>query len=338
MTKINDFDYLMRKYLTHYLPIEMNFNTNTIDTYRYAFILLLEYFVTIGIKAERITVGDLTRERIMSYLDWLEKERNSSITTRNNRLAAIHSFVRYLQYEHPDYMDEYRKILAIPFKKFVNKEMSYLTVEETKVLFQQFDMTSEKGIRNYTLIYTMYETAARVSEVASMKIGDIRTSKPYVVKVLGKGSKERSIPVTQTFIDIINRYKKVMNLENAALDHPLFFNSRGTALTRQGIAIILNVYVSKARTARPDLFSKVITPHSMRHTRAMHLLGDDVNLVYIRDILGHQSVTTTERYARVDSKKKREALEKAYRNFSNPTQTEEWKNTSVLEWLKSFDS
>lgn len=332
--KSNDFSFYLRKYLTHYLPTEKNFDSNTIDTYRTAFILFLEYLETQNLKAEYVELKDVTRTRIVGFLDWLE-EKGNAITTRNNRLAAIHSFFRYLQYEYPDYLDEYRKIIAIPFKKAQNQEMAYLTVEEMKLLIEQIDTTKKNGYRDYVLIYTMYETAVRVSELCNIKIGDIRFSKPYCLKVLGKGNKYRTIPVSDNLIVKLQKYLEINNMTAVPKDTLLFINKQHMKLCRHGINYILNKYVEKARSKRPDLYTKRITPHTIRHSRAMHLLQDDVNLVYIRDILGHVSIVTTERYARADSAKKREALEKSYRTFGADN-FREWENESVLKWLKSF--
>ena len=335
--KHNDFSFYIRKYLTHYLPIEKNYNSNTIGTYRTAFILLLEYLETQSLKAEYIELKDITRNRIVGFLDWLEDEKGNSISTRNNRLAAIHSFFRYLQYEYPDYMDEYRNIIAVPFKKTRNQEMSYLTVEEMRLLMEQIDTTTQKGYRDYVLIYTMYESGARVSEVCNIKISDIRFSKPHSLQVLGKGNKSRTIPVSENLISKIQKYVEMNNLTKVPKDTLLFTNSQHQKLCRHGISYILSKYVEKARAKRSDLYTKAVTPHTLRHSRAMHLLQDDVNLVYIRDILGHSSVVTTERYARADSAKKREALEKSYKTFGTDN-FQEWKNESVLKWLKSFSA
>ena len=335
--KNSDFSFYIRKYLTHYLPTEKNFDSNTIDTYRTAFILLLEYLETQNLKAEYVELKDITRARIIGFLDWLEKEKGNAATTRNNRLAAIHSFFRYLQYEYPDYMDEYQKIIAVPFKKTQNQEMAYLTVEEMKLLIEQIDTTAASNYRDYVLIYTLYETAVRVSELCNIKIGDFRFSKPYCLQVLGKGNKYRSIPVSDNLVQKLQKYLEMNNMTTVPKDTLLFTNRQHQKLCRHGINYILNKYVGKARSARPDLFTKKVTPHTIRHTRAMHLLQDDVNLVYIRDVLGHVSIVTTERYARADSAKKREALEKSYKNFGIDNY-QEWKNESVLKWLKSFSS
>lgn len=332
----NDFSYYLQKYFTEYLPREKGFNTNTIDTYRYTFILLLEYIKDLGIKAENLTIGDITKEKIECFLNYLEDTRGNSTVTRNSRLAAIHSFFNYLQYEYPDYIDEYINILNIPFKKAKTRQMSYLTVEEMTLLLKAIDTSTDSGYRDYMIILFMYETAARVSELINIKNIDFRFSKPYSVKITGKGNKQRYVPVSKKFMEKVKEFIDLpMNLKRLETEY-LFFNHSGEKFTRAGIGYIINKYVAKARASNPNFFKEKVTPHTLRHTKAMHLLQDDVNLIYIRDILGHSSIQTTEVYARVDSARLREAVERAYRDLSVETQYK-WQNESVLEWLKQFD-
>lgn len=333
---INDFSNYLRKFLTEYLPREKGFDTNTIDSYRYSFILLLEYFKTLGLKAEKITISDLTKNRIEEYLDYLETSRKNTPATRNSRLAALHSFFRYLQYEYPDYIDEYIKILNIPFKKAKTKQMSYLTVEEMKKLIEVIDISDEYNYRDYMIILLMYESAIRVSELIKVKIIDFKLSKPYSLKIIGKGNKQRYVPLSEIFIEKLNKYLNSSINEHKLKSDYLFLNHSKQKLTRAGINHIINKYVSRAKQKYPSLFTEKVSPHTLRHTKAMHLLQDDVNLVHIRDILGHSSIQTTEVYARADSARLRQAIEKSYKELSKETDCD-WQNKSVLEWLKSFN-
>ena len=208
----NDFSYYLRKFLSEYLPREKGFNSNTIDSYRYSFILLLNYLKDVGIKAEKVKIIDLTKDRIVDFLNYLENNRNNSISTRNSRLAAIHSFFKYLQYEYPDYIDEYIKILNVPFKKTKTKQMSYLTVEEMAKLIGVIDKSSEYGYRDYMIILLMYESAIRVSELINVRLIDFRFSKPYSIKIVGKGNKQRYVPLSEQFIEKVQEY--VLSLNN----------------------------------------------------------------------------------------------------------------------------
>ncbi|WP_295766614.1 tyrosine-type recombinase/integrase [uncultured Holdemanella sp.] len=330
----NDFSYYLRKFLSEYLPREKGFNSNTIDSYRYSFILLLNYLKDVGIKAEKVKIIDLTNDRIIDFLNYLENNRKNSISTRNSRLAAIHSFFKYLQYEYPDYIDEYTKILNIPFKKVKTKQMSYLTVEEMIKLIGVIDKSSEYGYRDYMIILLMYESAIRVSELINVRLIDFRFSKPYSIKIVGKGNKQRYVPLSEQFIEKVQEY--VLSLNNKKLETDfLFTNHSNNKLTRAGVSHILNKYVTVARKNNPSLFKENVTPHTLRHTKAMHLLQDDVNLIYIRDILGHSSIQTTEIYARADSARLRQAIEKSYKELSTETKCE-WQEEKIINWLKSF--
>jgi site-specific recombinase XerD len=156
---------------------------------------------------------------------------------------------------------------------------------------------------------------------------------------LGKGKKYRIVPLIEEQVTLLKRYMEENNLlEECRLKHPLFFNKRGEKLTRAGVAFILKTYIEMARAHDPGLIPESVSCHSLRHSKAMHLLQAGVNLVYIRDILGHCSIQTTDVYARADSKQKREALEKAYTNLlPESDKTRQWeKNQNLLEWLKGF--
>lgn len=332
----NDFSYYLRKFLTEYLPREKGFDTNTIDAYRYTFIVLLEYLKEIGYKAEKLKISDITKKNIEGFLNYLEEKRGNSTVTRNSRLAALRSFFNYLQYEYPDYIDEYQRIMAIPFKKAKTRQMSYLTVEEMSLLLKEIDTSTDEGYRDYMILLTMYETAVRVSELINIKYIDFRFSKPYSISVTGKGNKQRYIPLSEKYIQSVKKYiESPMNSKRIETDF-LFYNRSGQKLTRAGIGYIIDKYVDMAKAKYPSLFKNKVTPHTLRHTKAMHLLQDDVNLVYIRDILGHSSIQTTEIYARTDSARLREAVEKAYKDLSKETNYN-WQNESILEWLKQFN-
>lgn len=328
-----DFSYYLSKFLCEYLPREKGFNTNTIDSYRYTFIILLNYLKTVGINAEKLEITDITKNKIVDFLNYLEKDRDNSIATRNSRLAAIHSFFKYLQYEYPDYLDEYIKILNIPFKKTKTKQMSYLTVEEMKKLMETVDTNTEYGYRDYMIILLMYESAIRVSELIKVRPIDFKLSKPYSIKIVGKGNKQRYVPLSEQFIEKIKKY--LSTLSNKLETDLLFTNHSRSGLTRAGVGHILNKYVAIAKNKNPSLFKENISPHTLRHTKAMHLLQDDVNLVYIRDILGHSSIQTTEVYARADSARLRQAIESSYKELSKETKCN-WQEKSIIEWLKSF--
>ncbi len=192
--------------------------------------------------------------------------------------------------------------------------------------------------RKLDMLALMYDCAARVQEISDLKPSSIRLNKPYTIKIVGKGNKARIVPLMEEEIVHIKRYMIENNLLEAHSGmNPLFYNSRKEKLTRAGINSILKKYANMARIKNPSLIPEKISCHSLRHSKSMHLLQAGVNLVYIRDFLGHESVQTTEVYARADSKQKREAIEKAYVNIIKKEIPAWIGNNNLLEWLKSFN-
>jgi site-specific recombinase XerD len=290
-----------------------------------------------NIKAEKLYLKSITKESVVAFLDWLQTERKCSDTTRNLRLATLHSFFRFVQYQNPDNLYEYQNIMSIRQKKTKNTTINYLTTEGVKLLLEQPDLTSEKGRRDLALLSLMYDTGSRVQEIIDLTPSAIRLDKPYTIQITGKGDKTRIVPLLENQLKILKSYL----IEHCLLTpqmrkNPLFSNSRQEKLTRPGVTHILLKYADKARRIKSGLIPDKISCHSLRHSKAMHLLQAGVNLVYIRDILGHVSVQTTEIYARADSRQKREAIERAYTDVA-PKEVPIWENNdNLLSWLKSF--
>lgn len=336
--KPTDFSKYISDFISRYLPNEKGASSNTITAYRDTFVLLLKFIQEVKyVRVEKLTLGSITKETILEFLEWLQKERKCSISTRNSRLAAIHSFYSYLQHESMDHLHECQKILSVKFKKAKKETMSYLSIEGLKLLLQQPDVETHRGRRDLALLSLMYDTGSRVQEIIDLTPLSLRLNKPATVKVIGKGNKARLVPMLDAQTDHLKSYLKENRLDEPFANHyPLFYNSRKEKLTRAGVNYILDKYVKAARAENPIVIPDNISPHSLRHSKAMHLLQAGLNLVYIRDILGHVSVITTEIYARADSKQKREALEKAYVQV-NPNEEAMWlKDENLITWLKKF--
>jgi integrase/recombinase XerD len=336
--KNTDFAIHLGKYFTRYLPNERGSSPQTIDAYRYAFILFLEYMEEEGIPPEKMTIAEFTRDSMRGFLDWLENARHNSPATRNYRLAAMKGFVHYLKYEFPDYLDEYQRILAIPLKKTVNREISYLKTSGVKNLVAQVDVSEKNGLRDYVILLLLYTTGIRVSELIQLRVRDLSLTEPYTMRIHGKGNKGRYVPLLKTSLPYIDRYLALMNYNcEARYNEVLFKNHMNKPFTRQGINYILKKYGCKARINGDTTIPKDLSPHKMRHTTAMELLTSGVDLIYIRDLLGHSSVTTTEIYARTDAQLKRKAIEAASKEIV-PRETALWDNdTGLKDWLKSFN-
>lgn len=336
--KPTDFSKYISDFIARYLPNERGASTNTITAYRDTFVLLMDFIEKEKyLKVEKLTLGKIRKETIIEFLDWIQKERKCSDSTRNMRLAAIHSFYRYLQYESLDNLHECQKILSIRSKKTRKESINYLTIEGIRLLLRQPDTTTTRGRRDLALLSLIYDTGARVQEIIDLTPSSLRLGKPPVIKIVGKGDKARLIPMLDGQIGHLKNYMKEHGLDQPVSNmHPLFFNSRKERFTRAGINHILQKYIKRARETDKTVIPDKVSCHSLRHTKAMHLLQAGVNLVYIRDILGHVSVQTTEIYARADSRQKRKALEKAYVNI-NPGEEPIWtKNENLISWLKRF--
>lgn len=340
MKKGNDFAWYLSRFLTKYLSGEKNLSTNTIAVYRDSFRLFLLFCEQkMEITPDQITISLLTKELVINYLDWLEIERKCAITTRNQRLSSIHGFLKYVQKEMPENLFELKKILGISSKKTAKTIVPYLTEDELKILFQQPDIRTKQGKRNLVLLTLMYDSAARVQELADLKVKDIRLNSPAVIALHGKGKKTRHVPILGRTKDLLAGYledHKKYSWGIAIADTPVFFNQKHQQLTRWGISYILNVYVDQAKKHYDFNVNFPITPHVLRHSKAMGMLKAGINLIYIKDFLGHSNVITTEVYARADSEMKRKALEESYSEL-HTDELPKWENdTSLMHWLKDL--
>lgn len=337
--KPTDFSYYLTSFLSKYLPSEVGASKNTIASYRDTFILFLTFLKNVkGMPADRLTLSMITKDIAVEYLEWTENERCCSAATRNVRLAAIHSFAHFLQYQNPDNLVEWQRILSIPVKKTEKKIINYLTLDGIKTLLKMPDQSTAAGRRDLALLTLLYDTGARVQELIDLTPSQLRFDKPYTIKLVGKGNKARIVPLMEPTKLLLKRYMEEQRLvESSANMYPLFFNKQKQKLTRAGVNYILAKYKDKARKKDNLLIPDALTCHCLRHSKAMHLLQAGINLVYIRDLLGHSSVQITEIYAKVDSRQKREAIEKAYTEVT-PKESPDWQqNHGLLDWLKNFN-
>lgn len=336
--KLTDFSFYLTDYLSKYLPCTAGLCTNTIISYRDTFSLLLKFLSTKkNLTPEKITLNHLGRELIEEYLDWLETDRGCTVSTRNVRLAAIHAFCRYLQLKYPDYIYQSQKILAVPVKRTKKNTIGYLSLDAMKLLLNMPQESTKQGRKDRVLLSLLYDSAARVQELADIKVSDVRIKSPSTVKLTGKGNKSRIVPLMKPMSALLEQYLT----ENQLIDshkgsYSLFCNRSKDKLTRAGIAYIVAKYADDARQLSPGLFPDKVPPSCFRHSKAMHLLQSGINLVYIRDFLGHVDIQTTEVYARIDGEMKRKALEKSNNNVISEKLPEWQSNVGLMNWLKSL--
>ena len=337
--KENDFAKHLSYFLSRYLPGQMNASSNTVASYRDTFKIFLNYCETEkNLKPALLQMETVRKELIIDFLEWLEVKRKCSISTRNQRLAAIHAFFAYVQKESPENLFEIQKILSISTKKKPKPVIPFLTTNEMEILLKQPDRTKESGRRDLVLLAVLYDTGARVQELIDLTIKDIRLNKPAVITLHGKGRKSRQVPIMKNTVTLLDEYLKKYdaNIGCALQDLPVFYNQHKTKLTRRGISYILNKYVEMARKVEGFYNDGVITPHVLRHSRAVHMLQSGINLVYIRDFLGHVSVTSTEIYARADSETKRKALESAFVELDTGHLPSWEKDDELMNWLQNL--
>jgi site-specific recombinase XerD len=325
------FQKLLSSFLLEYLPCVRGFSSNTVIAYRDAFVVLLRYLKEERCVAlESISFNYMDRETVEGFLLWLGGPRGLSTSTCNQRLAAVKSFLRYAAYAAPELSDLVVSVLAIDKKKAGQKEVAYISVEAIAAIM---DAAAKAGTRQLALVALLYDSGARVQEICDLRIGDFRASRPYTVSVVGKGRKARVIPLTPQVAKIVVRYLAKRGKDLGA-DAPMFVNRDGKAIGRAGIAYILKSFVDSVRVTRPDLLPASVTPHVLRHSKAVHLLENGVDLIYIRDFLGHSSVTTTEVYAKTSPELKRQALMDANSKIVPSSIYDKTTKRDLLDWLK----
>jgi len=332
-----DFAYNLSNYFSKHLPGEVGSGKNTTLSYRDTFKLLLEFAKKEGIKEEKLTFSRIDKAFIIRFLSWIENERNCCTRTRNQRLAALHAFFSYMQSERPDLIFKFQEIMAIPIKKHHQKPVEFMSDEGIKALLAQPDKRTKSGRKHLVILSFLFATGCRVQELCDTHVADAMYNDNTVSKLTGKGNKSRYIPLDMAFTKLLRQYMEEFGLnEERRSGEFLFKNHSGQKYTRQGISYIVKKYGALAHSQHPELVPESISVHTVRHSRAISLLKSGVELIYIRDILGHVSVQTTEIYARIDGEMKRKALEKASGNPVNE-ETPAWqRDKSLMDWLKSL--
>ncbi|MCG7977177.1 MAG: tyrosine-type recombinase/integrase [gamma proteobacterium symbiont of Clathrolucina costata] len=323
-------------FLSHYLAGQRNLSPNTVKAYRDVFVLLLRFCRDVqGIAVEKLDLQQFDVALIDAFLDYLVQERHCSERTVNQRLAVLHAFFRYLQVEEPALIQQCQRILAIPLRRYVRRGVGYLSRDHLAALLAQPDLTRRDGRRDAVLLSVLYDTGARVQELIDLTAGDVRLEAPAQVRLLGKGRKERVVPLMENTATLLHQYVREHDL--ALPEHYsrcLFLNRHGNPLTRVGVNYILQKYLRQVREAHPQ-FTQKVSPHTLRHTKAMHLVQGGVSLDIVRDFLGHVDIKTTEIYARANLEMRRAAIEKV--SPAPIPDIPSWKqNTSLLQWLQGL--
>lgn len=324
-----DFARCLETYLRTYLPGQAGLSENTVMAYRDTFIQMLHFIEDVRKEnPDRLTLAGFNLQLVEDFLGWLESERHNSISTRNQRLAAIRAFAKYARSRYPEFLLESQKISDIRTKKHPKPELAHLTPDEVKAVLDAVITDDRYGRRDLALLTLLYDSAARVQEICDLQVRDVRLRRPYTVKLVGKGQKARCVPLMNGTADILKKYaaENRLNVPDK-LNCPFFANHRNASLTRAGVAYILKKYCDAARGEHPEL-PKRISPHVLRHSKAMHMLQAGMPLTDIRDFLGHEHVDTTEIYAKTDTETRRKKLEDA--NIAIDTDLPDWNDDKNL--------
>ena len=307
-TNSHPFGPFVRRFLLDEVVTDRNLSLNTQRSYRDTIRLLF------GFIAERhatdpaqVVTEQVTAALVRDFLADLENKRGNSVATRNQRLAAVHSLFRFISRQAPELVEHVTSIHAIPPRRTGIPTMSYLNKQEMDTLLAMPDRRRPQGRRDYALLLFLYNTGARASEAATVKVGDLALDASLSVRLLGKGRKTRICPLWSHTVDVLHEI--LATRIEGPKDAPVFLNVRGQPVTRYGIHTLVARTVKKAAAKAPSLQTKHVSPHTIRHTTAVHLLHAGVDINTIRAWLGHVSLETTNRYAEIDLEMKAAALE-----------------------------
>jgi site-specific recombinase XerD len=318
-----------------YLAAQRGLSPNTILSYRDALKLLLCYVSRrVSKPVDKLLVEDIDETVVVAFLQHLESDRGNAPQTRNNRLSTLRTFFRYVASQEPTLVGQCQRICTIPNKRTEHKEMEYLEDQEIGALLDHVDQNARNGARDYALFLFLYNTGARAQEVVDLKVDDLRLDVPSQVKLTGKGRKERVCPLWPETVVALRTYLEHREPDSARIPF-VFLNANGQPITRFGIRYIVRRYADKAAEVCPSLKSKKISPHSVRHTTAMHLLQSGNDLSVIKNWMGHADVNTTNAYVKIDMNMKRKALEASQAPDTNTSKKKrpKWLEPSVLKWL-----
>ncbi len=327
----------VQQFFTQYLTAQRGLSPNTILSYRDSIKLLLQFAAReTGKPPDKLTVEDFDASLILAFLDHLEQTRGNGSHTRNNRLAALRSFFRYVAGQEPTVMERCKRICDIPLKRTAHTTIEYLEDQEVRAILQSVDPNSPNGLRDYALLLFLYNTGARVTEAVELQRTDLHLQPPFQVKLTGKGRKERICPLWPETVSALEAYFGQCDAQASSMSS-VFINARGEPITRFGIRYIVCQYAAKAAKTCPSLTSKNVSPHSLRHTTAMHLLQAGNDITVVKDWLGHADVNTTHGYLEIDLDMKRKALQACQApDVKAPSKCPRWQSPTILQWLEEL--
>ena len=319
-----------------YLMEQRGLSRHTVLSYRDTLALLLRFIAqTRHTDPATLDLDALTADVILAFLKHLESDRHNKTSSRNVRLAAIHAFARYVSIQFPERLQQVQQIVGIPFKRAGTRPIEYFEYDEIRAILDSADRATPSGRRDYALLALMFNSGARVQEIVDIGACDLQLQSPPQIKLVGKGRKTRICPLWPQTAKVLKAFVAERALDSRS-NAAVFCNQRGERLTRFGIRYLLGKYCRIASGKSPSLTRKRLHPHSVRHSTAVFLLKSGVDLPSISHWMGHASVTTTGRYAKVDLEMKRKALARAATIGDTIAPTKWRPSRSVLDWLASL--
>jgi site-specific recombinase XerD len=324
------------QFFNRYLPHIKGASIHTIKAYRDAFSLFLPFAAKYhDIKVASLQIEHLSHQLILAFLDDLERQRKNIAKTRNHRLAALKSFAKMIRFMYPEKRQLAEKIINIPQKRTQKQLIGFLYQEEILKVFQSVDLKKSDGFRDYTILHLLYDSGARASEVATLKLDHFNTHQKTLA-ILGKGNRYRLIELWPETIKLIELYiSKYRTTPKPLYQHRIFINQRGIEFTRHGIYRICKKYLSMALD--PKRLKGINPVHSFRHSCAMRMLYDDgEELSAIQNRLGHEDIQSTTLYTHLDLNRKRE-LQKQFIKYTQSVLTHDPKIDELIDWENKED-
>lgn len=298
---------VITRFLREHLPVEKGASPNTCEAYAYTFRLLFEFAsARLKVRPSELHIEQIDMPLVVSFLEHIERDRGNSASTRNARLAAIKAFIRYVEYRVPSTLAQANQIHAIPSKRYENRLIKHLPMNEVRAILDAPNIDTRLGIRDRAMLHLCFAGALRVSELVSLPLASVTLQPAPSICVRGKGRKERCLPLWKETARDLRAWMAVRG-EMAAPE--LFVSATATAMTRAGFEYVLDKHVALAATACPSLKGRSVSPHQLRHSCAVLLLQATRDVRKVSLWLGHADVRTTEVYLRIDPSEKLEAIE-----------------------------
>jgi len=327
---------VLHEFFLHYLRGQRACSPHTLQSYRDSIKTLLQFVAGKRRDPSHLDAEDLTVERITAFLQHLENARRNTVSTRNVRLGAIHSFFRFLGSQQPQHLAQTQRVLSIPFKRGTTREIQHLEFAEIQAVLAGIGRATVDARRDLVLLTLLFNTGARVSEIVGLYARDFRLSAPAHVLLRGKGRRERTCPLWADTARLIRDHLAEQDIGPQDA-RSVFLNHRGQPLSRFGVRLILRKHIRHAADRVPSLGHKRLHPHSLRHSTAIHLLRSGIDLSTIAQWLGHASINTTNKYLTLDLEAKREALEKAKPLLKRSGKVGAWrKDPDLIGWLEAL--